>query len=225
MGHEKSDRTERLHFHFSLSCIGEGNGNPLQCSCLENPRDGVAWWAAIFGVTQSRTRLKQLSSSSSSSHGNKDGNVIWAKRNKLQSYFTLKVKVAHQCPTLCDPMGYTVHGILQARILEWVAIPFSKGSSRPRNRTRASRIAGEFFSSGKEPLQYSGLENSMDCIVHGFTKSQTWLSNLLHFNVTLYCWVTLPKALGMVLYFDIRKVEFKMMLGLGLIGDIVCHSA
>ena len=59
--------TERLHFDFSLSCIGEGNGNPLQCSCLENPRDGRAWWAAIYGVAQSRTRLKQLSSSSSSS--------------------------------------------------------------------------------------------------------------------------------------------------------------
>ena len=57
--------TERLHFHFSLSCIGEGNGNPLQCSCLENPRDGGAWWAAVYGVTQSRTRLKRLSSSSS----------------------------------------------------------------------------------------------------------------------------------------------------------------
>ena len=56
--------TERLHFHFSLSCIGEGNGNPLQCSCLENPRDGGAWWAAICGVAQSRTQLKRLSSSS-----------------------------------------------------------------------------------------------------------------------------------------------------------------
>ena len=56
--------TERLHFHFSLSCIGEGNGNPLQCSCLENPRDGRAWWAVVCGVAQSRTRLKQLSSSS-----------------------------------------------------------------------------------------------------------------------------------------------------------------
>ena len=56
--------TERLHFHFS--CIGEGNGNPLQCSCLENPRDGGAWWAAVYAVTQSRTRLKRLSSSSSS---------------------------------------------------------------------------------------------------------------------------------------------------------------
>ena len=65
-GHEESDMTERLHFHFSLSCIGVGNGNPLQCSCLENPRDGGAWWAAIYGVTQSRTRLKQLSNSSSS---------------------------------------------------------------------------------------------------------------------------------------------------------------
>ena len=58
---------EQLHFHFSLSCIGEGNDNPLQCSCLENPRDGGAWWAAAYGVTQSRTRLKRLSSSSSSS--------------------------------------------------------------------------------------------------------------------------------------------------------------
>ena len=58
--------TERLHFHFSLSCIGDVNGKPLQCSCLENPRDGGAWWAAVSGVAQSRTRLKRLSSSSSS---------------------------------------------------------------------------------------------------------------------------------------------------------------
>ena len=58
---EESDRTERLHFHFSLSCIGEGNGNLLQCSCLENPRDGGAWWAAVYAVKQSRTQLKRLS--------------------------------------------------------------------------------------------------------------------------------------------------------------------
>ena len=57
------DMTELLHFHFSLSCFGEGNGNPLQCSCLENPRDGGTWWAAVYGVSQSRTRLKWLSSS------------------------------------------------------------------------------------------------------------------------------------------------------------------
>ena len=66
-GRSESDTTERPHFHFSLSCIGEGNGNPLQCSCLENPRDRGAWWAAISGVAQSWTRLKRLSSSSSSS--------------------------------------------------------------------------------------------------------------------------------------------------------------
>ena len=65
-GREELDTTEWLHFHFSLSCIGEGNGNPLQCSCLENPRDRGARWAAVYGVTQSRTRLKRLSSSSSS---------------------------------------------------------------------------------------------------------------------------------------------------------------
>ena len=70
-GREESDTTERLHFHFSLSCIGEGNGSPLQCSCLENPRDGEAWWAAVCGVPQ--TRLKWLSSSSSTMVGKIEG--------------------------------------------------------------------------------------------------------------------------------------------------------
>ena len=142
-------------------CPGEGNGNPLQCSCLENPRDGGAWWAAVYGVAQSRTRLKRLSSSK-------------GQRKKV------KVKVAQSCLTLCDCVDYTVHGILQARILEWVAVPFSRGSSqprspafqadslpaepqgsprilkwiaypfsrgssRPKNRTRVSCIAGGFF--------------------------------------------------------------------------------
>ena len=71
--------TERLHFHLSLSCIGEGNGNPLQCSCLENPRDKGAWWAAVSGVAQSPTRLKQLSrelrSSGSSSSSSRESNL------------------------------------------------------------------------------------------------------------------------------------------------------
>ena len=62
MGSLESDTTEQLHFHFSLSCIEEGNGNPLQCSCLENPRDDGAWWAAVYGVAESRTRLKRRSS-------------------------------------------------------------------------------------------------------------------------------------------------------------------
>ena len=64
-GRWESDTTERLHFHFSLSCIGDGNGNPFQCSCLENPRDSGACWAAVYGVTQSWTRLTRLSSRSS----------------------------------------------------------------------------------------------------------------------------------------------------------------
>ena len=67
-GRQESDTTERLHFHFSLSCTGEGNGNPLQYSCLENPRDGGAWWTAVYGIAQSWTRLKWLSSSSSWPH-------------------------------------------------------------------------------------------------------------------------------------------------------------
>ena len=59
-GREESDTAERLHFPFSLSCIGEGNGDPLQCSCLENPRDGGAWWAALYGVAQSQTQLSNF---------------------------------------------------------------------------------------------------------------------------------------------------------------------
>ena len=70
----ESDTTERLHFHFSLSSIGAGNGTPLQCSGLENPRDGGAWWAAIYGVTQSQTQLKRLSSSSMANRWGNSGN-------------------------------------------------------------------------------------------------------------------------------------------------------
>ena len=119
-------RLSDFTFTFPLSCIGEGNGNPLQCSCLENPRDGGAWWAAVYGAAQSWTRLKRLSSSSSSS---------------------MYVKVTQLWPTLCNPMDSIVHGILQARILEWVAFPFSRGSSQPRDRTQVSHIAGRFFTS------------------------------------------------------------------------------
>ena len=80
---EESDTTERLHFYFILSCIGEGNGNPLQCSCLENPRDRRAWWAAVYGVAQSRTRLKQLSSSSSMQSASCE--ILGQMKHKLES--------------------------------------------------------------------------------------------------------------------------------------------
>ena len=77
MGSIKAEpSTMRLHFHFSLSGIGEGNGNPLQCSCLENPRDEGAWWAAVSGVAQSRTRLKRLSSRRSSGLGSKTKIIV-----------------------------------------------------------------------------------------------------------------------------------------------------
>ena len=82
-GCEESDMTERLHFHFSLSCIGEGNGNPLQCSCLGNPRDGGAWYAALYEVAQSRPRLKRLSSSS-----NRSPKLQWFQFTWLNQMFS-----------------------------------------------------------------------------------------------------------------------------------------
>ena len=85
-GSLESDRTERLHFHFSLSCIGEGNGNPLQCSCLENPRDRGASWAAIYGVAQSWTLLKRLSSSSRIRELSLiEGREMWQRKSEIQS--------------------------------------------------------------------------------------------------------------------------------------------
>ena len=78
-GREESDTTERLHFHVSLSCLGEGNGNPLQCSCLENPRDGGAWWPAVYGVAQSQTWLTRLSSSSRAIRKHFLGKEMWAE--------------------------------------------------------------------------------------------------------------------------------------------------
>ena len=137
-GLKKSDTTEWLHFQFSLSWTGEGNGNPLQCSCLENPRDRGAWWAAIYGVSQSRARLKRLSSSSSSIHIHITDTICCTQK---------KWKWTSQ-PSLCDPVDYnTVHEILQARILEWVAIPVSWGFSQPQNWTGVPCIAGGFFTS------------------------------------------------------------------------------
>ena len=145
------DTTERLHFHVSLSCIGEGNGNPLQCSCLENPRDGGAWWAALSGVAQSWTRLKGLSSSSSSSSRSIHvapncivsllyyahlcmkcslGISNFLEEISAAAAAAAAAKSLQSCLTLCDPIdssppGSPVPGILQARTLEWVAISFS----------------------------------------------------------------------------------------------------
>ena len=88
MGSRRVDMTKQLHFHFSLSCIGEGNGNPLQCSCLENPRDDGAWWAAIYEVAQSRTQLKRLSSSSRYA----DDTTLMAESEEELKSLLMKVK-------------------------------------------------------------------------------------------------------------------------------------
>ena len=120
-GREESDTTERLHFHFSPSCIGEGNGNPLQCFCLKNPRDGGAWWAAVYGVAPSQTWLKRLSGSSSKSlyfPGNICGLTIW-----VSYILCVHTKLLPLCLNLwdskdCSLPGSSLYGILQARALE-----------------------------------------------------------------------------------------------------------
>ena len=102
-------------------------------TALENPMDRGATWATVHRVPKSRTGLSTVSQV--------------ACQDEDGTGFGFKVKVAQWCPTLCDPMGYTVHGIFQARIREWVALPCSRGSSQPRDRTQISRIAGGFMTS------------------------------------------------------------------------------
>ena len=99
--HKESDTTERLHFHFSLSCTGEGNGNPLQCSCLENPRDGGAWWAAVYGVTQSRTWLRWLSSSSSKHFPPIKSQLL----KKINIFFKKRANSSPPCPFNSFPLN------------------------------------------------------------------------------------------------------------------------
>ena len=111
-GRWESDTTERLHFHFSLSCIGEGNGNPLQCSCQENPRDREAWWAAVYGVAQSRTRLKWLSSSSSS--------IL--PQTPLPSRLPHNIEQSSTCYTV-GPHSLSLKLLLKANPIYWVSSP------------------------------------------------------------------------------------------------------
>ena len=124
----------------SLSCTGERNGNPLQCSCLENPRDGGAWWAAVCGVTQSRTWLKWLSSSSS---------CPWKTRGKYRTMLKFTTSILSR-PFFAIPWTVAYQDLLfmeffQAKILEWVSISFSRGSSRPRDWTLISCIGRQIL--------------------------------------------------------------------------------
>ena len=122
-GCAESDTTEQIHFHFSLSCIGEGNGNPLQCSCLENPRDGGAWCVAICGVAQSWTRLKWRSMHAHTGLFFSLFLLLLLSRFSRVWLFATLWTVAGQTPLSM--------WIFQARILEWVAISFSGDFSNP----------------------------------------------------------------------------------------------
>ena len=99
-GREESDTTKRLYFHSSMSCIGEGNGNPLHCSCLENPRDGRAWCAAVYGVEQSRTRLNQLSSSSRGREKKEAFKRQFQVPRYQVPYFCFKLDLLFQIPSV-----------------------------------------------------------------------------------------------------------------------------
>ena len=124
-GREEPDTTEQLHFHFSLSCIGGGNGNPLQGSCLENPRDGGAWLAAVYGVTQSQTRLNRLRSSSSSSPYNSDCVMICSYYLLLRDFWDpLKLR-------LYMPVDFNV--VFNNHYLNW-----TRNNKLVPNRTRST---------------------------------------------------------------------------------------
>ena len=187
--------TERLHFHFSLSCIGEGNGNPLQCSCLDNPRDGGAWWAAVYGDAQSRTQLKQLSSSSSRAI------------NTLLLPFTLYPLVSTDLFSISARLllfwTYIHLYEFSDSIYNWYhtivvffdilpSIIFSRSIHVAANGSISSFHLVSIRHHFGTPLQYSCLENPMDrgawwAAVHRVTQSWTWLSNThthTHMHIT-----------------------------------------
>ena len=112
-------------FHFSLSCIAEGNGNPLQCSCLENPRDGRAWWAAVYGVAQSRTRLKRLSSSSRVRPGRGTDSSVMTLQSKVVVFHLLSCVWLLAAPWTIAHQASLSSTILSPRVF-WDSCPLSQ---------------------------------------------------------------------------------------------------
>ena len=131
-GPQESDTTEQLHFHFSLSCTGEGNGTPLQCSCLENPRARGAWWATVYGVAQSRTRLKRLSSSSRSQQSHVTNSRCFQghlkSQGSLETFISFTHKIAH--PTLEGEMEKSLGGF------EYITVVSDNGPNLPSRTPR-----------------------------------------------------------------------------------------
>ena len=143
VGKESTCNAGNLGSTPGLGRSGEGKGYPLQCSGLENFEDCI-----VHGITESDTTERlSLSYSLCYIFFNPDGKTA---KSKLQNRFESESEVAQSCLTLCNPMDYSppgssIHGILQARVLEWVVISFSRRSSRPRDRTQVSRIVGRCF--------------------------------------------------------------------------------
>ena len=184
--------------------LGEGTGNPLQYSCQQVPMDRGAWWPMVHRMAK---ELDMKLTKYSTWSMNDSWYISWScpkwlpqiKKNLSLSHWTqcqVKVKVAQSCLTLCDPMSFTVPGILQARILEWAAYPFSSGSSQPRNQTRVTCIAGGFFTNWdirvRSTLQNQSVSSAaqscltlcdpMDCSMPGFPVYHQ-LPEPTHYNI------------------------------------------
>ena len=191
-----SDMTEWLHIHFSLSCIGEGNGNPRQCSCLENPRDGGAWWAAVYGVTQSQTRLKWLSSSSRRI----DAFELWCWRRLLRVPWTARrsnQSILKEISPGCSLEGlllklnlqYFGHLMRRVDSLEKTLMLGGIGDRRRRGRQRMRWLDGstDWIDMSLSELRELVMDReAWRAVIHGVTKSRTRRSDWTELNWATY---------------------------------------